>query len=333
MHPSFTVVFFFSSRRRHTRWTGDWSSDVCSSDLDLAYVLAGDDGVDTHPRRLAGSPRSKQRVDPGNDIAPSVGAMAGGTEPVVGDRIGGVQRYRHGVGAHVDNLCCHVLLAEPDAVCAQHDLHTSILDRLDHVEHGRPDQRFAPGKEYPLHRGAGEGCDECADLGQAEVGRGQVGQPSGLGRHPGGPVLLNGAEVAVAAAEIAFAAQRPEQGDVRAQPGHGTSCAVSWQTRTSCCTTPGQSWSRRSIATNRPGSRAACARYKLSILAKRARSSADRQDPVRSSYRDRQVVKSSTMSTVRSGGGRHRAAVAYIWSATASAWVSDTAMLVKIAAW
>src|SRR5437867_1915125 len=29
----FTVVFFFSSRRRHTRSYGDWSSDVCSSDL------------------------------------------------------------------------------------------------------------------------------------------------------------------------------------------------------------------------------------------------------------------------------------------------------------
>src|SRR5690348_17688045 len=27
------TCFFFSSRRRHTRWTGDWSSDVCSSDL------------------------------------------------------------------------------------------------------------------------------------------------------------------------------------------------------------------------------------------------------------------------------------------------------------
>src|SRR5207248_7597879 len=26
-------VFFFSSRRRHTRSYGDWSSDVCSSDL------------------------------------------------------------------------------------------------------------------------------------------------------------------------------------------------------------------------------------------------------------------------------------------------------------
>src|SRR5437660_8151524 len=26
-------LFFFSSRRRHTRWPRDWSSDVCSSDL------------------------------------------------------------------------------------------------------------------------------------------------------------------------------------------------------------------------------------------------------------------------------------------------------------
>src|SRR6266487_6368096 len=32
------VCFFFSSRRRHTRWTGDWSSDVCSSDLDVAML-------------------------------------------------------------------------------------------------------------------------------------------------------------------------------------------------------------------------------------------------------------------------------------------------------
>src|SRR2546426_7961396 len=29
----FSFVFFFSSRRRHTRLQGDWSSDVCSSDL------------------------------------------------------------------------------------------------------------------------------------------------------------------------------------------------------------------------------------------------------------------------------------------------------------
>src|SRR5579862_8956700 len=28
------LFFFFSSRRRHTRWNCDWSSDVCSSDLE-----------------------------------------------------------------------------------------------------------------------------------------------------------------------------------------------------------------------------------------------------------------------------------------------------------
>src|ERR1017187_8759248 len=33
MREQATASFFFSSRRRHTRYIGDWSSDVCSSDL------------------------------------------------------------------------------------------------------------------------------------------------------------------------------------------------------------------------------------------------------------------------------------------------------------
>src|SRR5439155_3898694 len=33
--------FFFSSRRRHTRWPRDWSSDVCSSDLSSSSVPYG----------------------------------------------------------------------------------------------------------------------------------------------------------------------------------------------------------------------------------------------------------------------------------------------------
>src|SRR2546430_12385789 len=33
------VFFFFSSRRRHTRFDCDWSSDVCSSDLEWKEVL------------------------------------------------------------------------------------------------------------------------------------------------------------------------------------------------------------------------------------------------------------------------------------------------------
>src|SRR5690606_39894472 len=31
--------FFFSSRRRHTRFSRDWSSDVCSSDLTLLAMV------------------------------------------------------------------------------------------------------------------------------------------------------------------------------------------------------------------------------------------------------------------------------------------------------
>src|SRR5207247_6954251 len=33
------LYFFFSSRRRHTRSTRDWSSDVCSSDLAIGAKL------------------------------------------------------------------------------------------------------------------------------------------------------------------------------------------------------------------------------------------------------------------------------------------------------
>src|SRR5271170_6343051 len=33
VHEAYLRFFFFSSRRRHTRSTRDWSSDVCSSDL------------------------------------------------------------------------------------------------------------------------------------------------------------------------------------------------------------------------------------------------------------------------------------------------------------
>src|SRR2546427_1225484 len=36
--PTF-VFFFFSSRRRHTRFDCDWSSDVCSSDLSPSFLF------------------------------------------------------------------------------------------------------------------------------------------------------------------------------------------------------------------------------------------------------------------------------------------------------
>src|SRR5438876_11543306 len=52
------VLFFFSSRRRHTMWTGDWSSDVCSSDL--AGVFLARPAVE---RRLV------QRAKQGDEMA------------------------------------------------------------------------------------------------------------------------------------------------------------------------------------------------------------------------------------------------------------------------
>src|SRR5438445_10525484 len=52
------VFFFFSSRRRHTRYWRDWSSDVCSSDLTgprMYFAMARDrvffrSLADVHPR-------------------------------------------------------------------------------------------------------------------------------------------------------------------------------------------------------------------------------------------------------------------------------------------
>src|SRR5258707_15084518 len=42
------VLFFFSSRRRHTRYWRDWSSDVCSSDLALYRLRPADFGEIKH---------------------------------------------------------------------------------------------------------------------------------------------------------------------------------------------------------------------------------------------------------------------------------------------
>src|SRR5437763_7387248 len=45
------VFFFFSSRRRHTIYIGDWSSDVCSSDLGEVSVALRDRHRDAYLAR------------------------------------------------------------------------------------------------------------------------------------------------------------------------------------------------------------------------------------------------------------------------------------------
>src|SRR3712207_7273198 len=46
-------MFFFSSRRRHTRYWRDWSSDVCSSDL-AEHIAAGYWGEGQRSEALVG---------------------------------------------------------------------------------------------------------------------------------------------------------------------------------------------------------------------------------------------------------------------------------------
>src|SRR5690606_40273896 len=58
------LYFFFSSRRRHTRFSRDWSSDVCSSDLPQEWASCHHRAVP-----LPGSPetetwRRAHTVDP-----------------------------------------------------------------------------------------------------------------------------------------------------------------------------------------------------------------------------------------------------------------------------
>src|SRR5699024_11463364 len=50
--PFFLCLFFFSSRRRHTRSKRDWSSDVCSSDLSLALVSTCDSSSSCVPASI-----------------------------------------------------------------------------------------------------------------------------------------------------------------------------------------------------------------------------------------------------------------------------------------
>src|SRR2546427_9496903 len=88
------ICFFFSSRRRHTRFDCDWSSDVCSSDLvddeleqahslrldgpvSASYSMGTSGGAKGRPwqnpfaERLIGSIRRDRRLERGRYVEPA----------------------------------------------------------------------------------------------------------------------------------------------------------------------------------------------------------------------------------------------------------------------
>src|SRR2546422_9410399 len=93
----FVFFFFFSSRRRHTRCSRDWSSDVCSSDLEVTppgevaqhHLAAGErlrdlDEADADQEEAVG-----RLALPANHlprlVADQLHAVAEGVEEVVGE--------------------------------------------------------------------------------------------------------------------------------------------------------------------------------------------------------------------------------------------------------
>src|SRR5690625_6822239 len=76
-------LFFFSSRRLHTRWPRDWSSDVCSSDLGRRRLLpevftqndAEEKGDAAHEREHPHELQVMRTVETANGFAQGVNAI------------------------------------------------------------------------------------------------------------------------------------------------------------------------------------------------------------------------------------------------------------------
>src|SRR5699024_11990228 len=75
------ILFFFSSRRRHTRSKRDWSSDVCSSDLHLLLS-----------RQVL---RKVQHLPPQNEVPFSLSNFSLGSHPYYLSKYNEPSRYRN----------------------------------------------------------------------------------------------------------------------------------------------------------------------------------------------------------------------------------------------
>src|SRR5690606_39603839 len=109
---------FFSSRRRHTRFSRDWSSDVCSSDLDVMLVLF------CLWRGLRQGPLS------GEAVAALDGAVAPWRDQVVRPLRGARRWLKEQTDADGDGLRAAIAAAELRAEQAQGRLLVNALEAL-----------------------------------------------------------------------------------------------------------------------------------------------------------------------------------------------------------
>src|SRR5215510_6114127 len=109
--------FFFSSRRRHTRWPRDWSSDVCSSDLLSLTDIADPLGAPIY-----------------GDKVRSPGFIGGGQigfNHQVGSVVFGVEADVSGASSDGTNTCFAVSVDSVSSNCrVRPDLYTTVTGRL-----------------------------------------------------------------------------------------------------------------------------------------------------------------------------------------------------------
>src|SRR5438445_13396398 len=98
-------MFFFSSRRRHTRYWRDWSSDVCSSDVVIRGVN-DDELVDLieFGKQAPAEVRFIEYMDVGGATRWSMDQVVGRTEvlEVLGSRYGRIEPVREETTAPAD---------------------------------------------------------------------------------------------------------------------------------------------------------------------------------------------------------------------------------------
>src|SRR3712207_8678370 len=95
------IIFFFSSRRLHTRYWRDWSSDVCSSDLGYPRYIR----KDIHPIKLLTTPFVEQFFGNTCEQRDSRSQENGGQLPM---RMQGNRRHTH----KDEKASCHVKRSE-----------------------------------------------------------------------------------------------------------------------------------------------------------------------------------------------------------------------------